>query len=284
MAFQVAIMLRANERLQVRRADLRRIVHFVEVSFAIGHQDQLGLGHAPGRSRGRLQRLHPPHAFLLINGPGIAAPIGFQRLRRAGPAPGLEHTQGDAVGPVSQQAVEPQPLSLLFSQRPQAGGLAQSAVVQAGRVLGQQDDRLGRHASLGRLAVRLQKRFQTEGGAPIFNETVSSFGRSPILKAAAKTGLRLFPTRLQNRLRSPMQTLISQLPLSQFLRTPLFLRQTLQKTAVAKRSDDTAFAPHRESFLVQKRRRTMELKDETGHFATSSALPTQSMFTTKPPH
>lgn len=52
MALEVAIMLGADHRVEVREAGLDEVVQLVEVALAVGERDQSGLGQSP-RGRGR---------------------------------------------------------------------------------------------------------------------------------------------------------------------------------------------------------------------------------------
>ena len=45
MVLQVAIMLGADEGVQVGRADLHLIMHFVEISFSVSNHHHLSLAH-----------------------------------------------------------------------------------------------------------------------------------------------------------------------------------------------------------------------------------------------
>ena len=107
MTFQFAVVLGANDRVQVGRADLNRIVQFVKIPFPVGQHDQLALGHAPRRRRGGLKGLEPAETLFFVNRFGIAATIGARRRWRPCPTVGVEQPQRDPVGPEGQPAVPP---------------------------------------------------------------------------------------------------------------------------------------------------------------------------------
>ena len=75
--------------------------------------------------------------------------------------------------------MEPKTLAFFVTQRPQAAGLFQAAIIKPGGILGQQHQRLGGHPLLGGLRMRLQQTGQRDLRAAMPDQSIGRLGRSP---------------------------------------------------------------------------------------------------------
>ena len=125
MIFQSAVMLGADNTVEIRRPNLDGVVQFVEITFTVGHHHQLSTGHTASGRSGYNHGIQPAHAFLLVDRLSIARSC-IVRLPLPTPAGlGIQYPEGNTIRAIGQQAMEKEPLTALLVDGTQATGLAQ---------------------------------------------------------------------------------------------------------------------------------------------------------------
>ena len=203
-----------------RRAGLLRFQEaFVDVGFAVGDADDLGLRQLLGQRAGQPIALQPTEAFFFLNRFVLALLSLAKGFVVAGPKVHPHDAQAQSLRRKRHMHVVQKTPAALIVQGPSTLHRAYlPRVLQLRGVLRHQDDRMGFHPLDRRLTVR--RKHLALVNLLVLEKLVGGMGFRPTVAGSVDARLRIGGQPLQNPSAPPIQTFVSQIDSGQFVLNP----------------------------------------------------------------